>query len=106
MCKKCGEVVGAGQINENGICNKCQSTGVEIKKEKVHVQQIESTKTNKGSGMKILFYILAVLAFIDGFMLLGQAQSAMHQIIGYLALLIGTVFLTSGGIISAITNRD
>lgn len=109
MCKKCGDVVGVGQINENGICNKCLSTGVEQKEEKKYVKQseskktLESTKANKGSGMKVFFYILAVLAFLDGIIMLGQAQSAIHQILGYMALLIATIFLSSGGIISAIT---
>ena len=26
MCKNCNEVVGAGQLNKNGFCEKCLST--------------------------------------------------------------------------------
>ena len=106
MCKNCNEVVGAGQLNENGFCKKCLSTDEGQKQEKKYTKQLESTKDKKGSSMKVFLYILAVLAFIDGFFMLAQAQGAIHQILGYVAILIGTVFLSSGGIISAIVSKD
>ena len=106
MCKNCNEVVGAGQLNEQGICEKCLSTDEGKVKAKEIKEKVESKKDKSGSGMKVFLYILATLAFIDGVIMLSQAQSAIHQILGYMAILVGAVFLSGGGIISAIASAN
>ena len=108
MCKNCNAVVGVGQLNKNGFCEKCLSTdeGQKQDKESTSTKELESTKDKKGSSMEVFLYILAVLAFINGFFVLSESQSAIHQILGYIGILIGAVFLSSGGIISAITSKD
>ncbi len=106
MCKNCNEVVAAGQLNENGFCEKCLSTDEGQKEEKKHIKQSENTNNKKGSGMKVFFYILSVLAFLLGGSFLLEANSAIHQILAFIVFLIGAVFLSSGGIISAMISKD
>ena len=104
MCKKCGEVVGAIEINVEGLCQKCASTSVEdnttTSGKKVNNSVV--VEKNNASVMKIVLYILAVMAILDGGSMLVQATSAIHQILAYVSFLIAAVFLSAGAIIGAI----
>jgi|GEM_PF-5950650 len=104
MCKKCEEVVGAIEIDEEGLCKKCASTSAETNtttsKKKINNGVV--AEKNNNSVMKIILYILAALAILDGSSMIAQATSAIHQILAYIAFLIAAIFLSAAAIIGAI----
>jgi len=52
--------------------------------------------------MRILLFILGVLAFTGGLLILSSAKSAIHEIEAFILFLIGSVFVSSAGIVEAI----
>jgi hypothetical protein len=52
--------------------------------------------------MRVLLFILAVLAFLVGGIILSSAQSAIHEIEAFILFLIGAVFVSATGIVEAI----
>ena len=55
--------------------------------------------------MRIFLFILCVLSFLAGFMILAGAKSAIHEIEGFLLFLISAVFLVGAAIIDAIHSQ-
>lgn len=55
--------------------------------------------------MNIVFWILGALAYLMGFAVFGGAKSAIHENVGLMILLIGTVFFVGAGIIGAINKN-
>ncbi|NRA59805.1 MAG: hypothetical protein HRU25_02630 [Psychrobium sp.] len=56
--------------------------------------------------MNILFFILGLLAYVMGYSVFSSAKSAMHETVGLLIFLIGTVFFVGAGIIDAINKKS
>lgn len=52
--------------------------------------------------MRVLLFILAILAFLAGFSMVFASKSAMQETVGMLVILAGAVFLTGAGIVDAI----
>jgi hypothetical protein len=55
--------------------------------------------------MRIFLFILCVLSFIAGLMILAGAKSAIHEIEAFLLFLIGAVFLVGAAIVEAIHSQ-
>lgn len=52
--------------------------------------------------MSALFWLLGMLAYFYGLLVFAGAKSAIHESVGFLVFLIGTVFFVGAGIIGAI----
>jgi len=52
--------------------------------------------------MRILLFILAILAFLAGGSVLAAAQSAIHEIEAFILFLIAAVFFSGAGIVEAV----
>ena len=55
--------------------------------------------------MRVFLFILCVLSFLAGVMILAGAKSAIHEIEGFLLFLIGAVFLIGAAIVEAINRQ-
>ena len=54
--------------------------------------------------MRILLFVLAILAFLLGVGILAIAKSAIHEIQAFILFLIGAVFLSGAGIVEAVNS--
>lgn len=52
--------------------------------------------------MRVLLFILAILAFLAGGAILGGAKSAIHEIEAFILFLISAVFISGAGIVEAV----
>lgn len=52
--------------------------------------------------MRILLFLLAVLAFLAGAGVLTAAKSAIHEIEAFILFLIGAVFISGAGVVEAV----
>jgi len=52
--------------------------------------------------MKILLFILAILAFLSGAGILASAKSAIHEIEAFILFLISAVFISGAGVVEAV----
>jgi hypothetical protein len=52
--------------------------------------------------MGILLIVLAILAFLAGFAVLAVAQSAIHEIEGFVLFLISAVFVSGAAVVEAV----
>jgi hypothetical protein len=55
--------------------------------------------------MNILFWVLGCLAYLMGFVVFSTAKNAIHENVGLMIFLIGTVFIVGAGIIGAINKN-
>jgi hypothetical protein len=55
--------------------------------------------------MNVLFWVLGCLAYLMGFVVFSTAKSAIHENVGLMIFLIGTVFIVGAGIIGAINEN-
>lgn len=52
--------------------------------------------------MKVLLFVISILVYIIGFLVFSTAKSSMHEMVGLVILLNGTVFFATAFIIDAI----
>lgn len=52
--------------------------------------------------MRILLFILAILAFLAGASILATAKSAIHEIEAFVLFLIAAVFISGAGVVEAV----
>lgn len=52
--------------------------------------------------MRILLFIFSILAFLAGASILAAANSAIHEIEGFILFLISAVFLSGAGVVEAV----
>lgn len=52
--------------------------------------------------MRILLFLLAILAFLAGAGILAGAKSAIHEIEALILFLIGAVFISGAGVVEAV----
>lgn len=52
--------------------------------------------------MKILLLTFSVLAFLVGFIILGGAKSAIHEIEGFVLFVVSAIFLSGSAIVGAV----
>jgi hypothetical protein len=52
--------------------------------------------------MRILLFILAILAFLAGASIFAAAKSAIHEIEGFMLFLISAVFISGAGVVEAV----
>ncbi|MEA2031445.1 MAG: hypothetical protein U9N55_07625 [candidate division Zixibacteria bacterium] len=52
--------------------------------------------------MRILLFILAIVAFFAGGAILADAKSAIHEIEAFIIFLISAVFISGAGIVEAV----
>jgi hypothetical protein len=52
--------------------------------------------------VRILLFLIAVVAFLSGFGVLASAKSAVHEIEGFILFLLAGVCLSGAGIIEAV----
>jgi hypothetical protein len=55
--------------------------------------------------MRIVLFLLCVLSFLVGFIILAAAKSAIQEIEGFLLFLISAVFLVGAAIVDAIKSQ-
>ncbi len=53
--------------------------------------------------MRVLLFVLAVLAFLAGAGILSAATSAIHEIEAFILFLIAAVFISGAGVVEAVT---
>jgi hypothetical protein len=58
--------------------------------------------SNKEEPMRILLFLIAVLAFLSGMGILASAKSAVHEIEGFILFLLAAICLSGDGIIEAV----
>ncbi len=109
MCKDCKEVFATVDM-VNGRCKECEKKisndykqGMPYADKEVKKQEGEA---NVFSIVVFLFILMAIFSFIDGGVVLYNATSAIHQILGYLSIIGGTIFSTAAGIINAINTKE
>jgi hypothetical protein len=52
--------------------------------------------------MRILLFLLAILAFLAGAGILAGAKSAIHEIEAFILFLISAVFISGAGVVEAV----
>jgi len=52
--------------------------------------------------MKIVLFVLAILAFLSGFGILASAKSAIHEIEAFVLYIVSAVFFSGSAIVGAI----
>ena len=52
----------------------------------------------------IILVVLAIISLVDGLTVLTQAKSAIHQILGYIALVASSIFIT-GAVINVTISK-
>lgn len=52
--------------------------------------------------MKILLFVLAIVAFLAGGGVLAEAKSAIHEIEAFILFLISAVFISGAGVVEAV----
>lgn len=52
--------------------------------------------------MRILLFILAILAFLVGVSILNAAKSAIHEIEAFILFLMSAVFISGAGVVEAV----
>jgi len=53
--------------------------------------------------MRVLLFVLAILAIVAGAGILTAAESAIHEIEAFVLFLIGAVFISGAGVVEAVT---
>lgn len=52
--------------------------------------------------MKIVLFVLAILAFLSGFGILASAKSAIHEIEAFVLYIVSAVFFSGSAIVGAV----
>jgi hypothetical protein len=52
--------------------------------------------------VRVLLFVVSVIAFLAGFLILASAKSAIHEIEGFILFLISAVLLSGAAVIDAV----
>ncbi|WP_445777632.1 hypothetical protein [Shewanella sp.] len=56
--------------------------------------------------MQIIFFVVGILIYLAGFVVFSGAKSSMHETVGLLIFINGTLFIIGAGIIDSINKQN